>query len=112
MEKTYAEIFNANRVTWLYQIARSDVSPSAVKIALLFATFVVPESREDVSPSYSWIAKTSKLTRPTVGRCVQELVAAGYLDVTAAEGWKSCYSMPFTGEAEWLKPEPKSTRGV
>lgn len=107
MEKTYADVFNANRVRWFYEIARSDVSPAAVKVGLLFATFVNAESREEVSPSYAWICSASKLSRPTVGRCVDELVRAGFLDVIKYPGHRLCFALPFCGEVEWSKPVPK-----
>lgn len=106
MEKTYAETFNANRVRWFYEIARSDVSPAAVKVGLLFATFVNAESREEVSPSYAWVCATAKLSRPTVGRCVDELVRAGFLDVVKYPGHRLCFALPFSGEGDWSKPVP------
>lgn len=107
MEKTYAEIFSRNRTNWFYQIARSDVSPSAVKVGLLFATFVNAERREEVQPSYAWIAATAKLSKPTIGRCIAELIEAGFLDVVKEDGFRGRYALPFTGDAEWLKPVPK-----
>ncbi len=115
MEKTYAETFNANRVRWFYEIARSDVSPAAVKVGLLFATFVNAESREEVQPSYAWIAAAAKLSKPTVGRCIAELIKAGYLDVVKEAGFRGCYALPFSGDADWLKPASKAvdeTEGV
>jgi hypothetical protein len=107
MEKTYAEIFSRNRIAWFYEIARSGVSPAAVKVGLLVATFVNPERREEVSPSYAWIAETAKLSRPTIGRCIEELVRAGFLDVVKYPGHRISFSLPFSGDAEWLKPVPK-----
>ena len=103
MEKTYAEVFNANRVSWLYQIARSDVSPAAVKVGLLFATFVNPESREEVRPSYAWIMESSKLARATVARCLDELVNEGFLEIIRYAGFRSAYALPFTGDHEWKR---------
>lgn len=104
MKKTYAETFSANRVDWLYRIARSDVSPAAVKVGLLFATFVMAERREELSPSYAWICENAKLSRPTVGRCIEELIAAGFLEVLKEDGRRSRYALPFDGDAAW-KPK-------
>jgi hypothetical protein len=78
-----------------------------VKVGLLFATFFISERREETSPSFAWICKEARLSRPTVGRCVEELVRAGYLDVIKYPGHKFCYALPFDGEKEWLEPAPK-----
>ena len=104
----YEEQFNRNRIDWLYGLARSDVSPSAVKVGLLFATFVQPEKRELVRPGYAWLMANAHVSRPTLARALKELEAKGYLVIERFNSYRSEYSLPFDGEAGW-KPSVKKT---
>jgi hypothetical protein len=106
----YKETYSRNRVSWLYAIARSEISPSAVKLGLLFATFVLPEEREEVSPSYDWIVEKSHLSRATVARCLVELEKGGYLGRVIYPGHRVSYHLPFTGDAVWEPPNPSSLK--
>lgn len=105
---TYAEIYNRNRIKWLYEIARSDVSAKAVKVGLLFATFLQPEDREEVRPGYAWIMRNARVSRGTLARCIKELEEKGYLHVHRIDSYRSWYAMPFEGETEWM-PTPKAS---
>lgn len=107
----YAETYSRNRVHWLYSIARSNVSPAAVKLGLLFATFMIAEDREEVSPSYDWIMEQAKLSRATVARCLMELEEKGYLETVKFKGHRTAYALPFTGDAVW-EPKPKGSSKI
>lgn len=103
MNENYAATYNRNRVTWLYEVARSpDLSHVAVRVGLLFATFMQAESREEVKPSYEWIMKTARIKgRSTVSRALKELEGAGFLEIERFHRFKSHYAMPFDGDAIW-----------
>lgn len=107
MKKSYEQIFGENRVSWLYEIARSDVSPSAVKIGLLFATFAAPGQRETLSPTYRWIAENAQVSRATLARALNELEEKGYLEIYREDGHRNGYCLPFDGEAVWGGPKIK-----
>lgn len=100
----YAERWNRNRVEWLYQLARTEeVGPSAVRVGLLFATFLQPEEREEVRPSFEWLVKNAHMSRQTLSTSIRELEEAGFLDVTRHHAESTHYSMPFTGDEEWRR---------
>ena len=104
----YAEIYKHNRITWLYEAARSNrLTAVDVRVGLLFATFVQPESREEVSPSYEWLMQNAGIgSRSTLAKSIRNLEKAGFLDVRRFHRYRSHYSMPFDGEKIWF-PTPK-----
>ena len=102
----YVKIWNKNRVEWLYSLARSEkLGPAAVRVGLLFGTFLLPDKREEVHPSYEWICENAHMSRGTLAKAIKELKAAGFLLVTTYHADSSYYRMPFDGEKEW--PSPK-----
>lgn len=104
----YCDVYNRNRVSWLYAAARSDkLSSNAVRVGLLFATFCQPLDREIVSPSYEWIMEHARLgSRSTLSAALIELEKAGFLRIERYHRYRSHYSMPFDGDADW---KPLST---
>lgn len=107
----YAATYNRNRVTWLYEVARSPkLGANAVRIGLLFATFFQPEDREELKPSYEWIMGAAHIkSRSTVARALKELEDAGFLEIERYHRYQSHYWMPFDGEALWSPPlSPKN----
>lgn len=111
MSENYAAIYNRNRVTWLYEVARSPkLNANAVRVGLLFATFVQAESREALKPSYEWIMRTAHIkSRSTVSRALKELEDAGFLEIERYHRFQSHYWMPFDGDALWSPPlSPKN----
>lgn len=99
----YAALYNQNRVSWLYAAARSpELGHAAVRVGLLFATFFVPEEREEVSPSYEWIMENARIkNRSTLAKALKELEDAGFLKIYRMHRYRNHYSMPFTGEEIW-----------
>lgn len=103
MDENYAAAYNRNRVTWLYEAARSpDLGATAVRVGLLFATFFNAEDREEVAPSYEWIMENARInSRTTLFKALKELEGAGFLVIDRMHRYRNRYSMPFTGEAPW-----------
>jgi len=100
----YIDLWNRNRVDWLYQLARcGEVGASAVRVGLLFATFLQPEDREEVHPKYSWLVEHAHMSRETLTTAIRDLEEAGFLEVTRYHAEGNHYRMPFTGEAEWKR---------
>lgn len=100
--ENYADIWNRNRVHYLYELARCDsISPAAVRVGLLFATFLQAEDREQVKPSYTWICQKAFMSRTTLSKALKELKASGLLRVETFHREASYYSMPFDGNSVW-----------
>lgn len=101
----YDKQFNENRVDWLYTVARSkDVGAVAVRVALLFGTFLQPDTRETVRPSYEWIMTEAKIKgRSTLSKALKELEDAGLLVVEREHRYRNTYSFPFDGEKRWVQ---------
>lgn len=100
----YVEIWNRNRVAWLYELARcEEIGASAVRVGLLFATFLQPEEREEVRPRYDWLVKNARMSRQTLTTAIKELEGAGFLKVERFPAEGNLYSMPFTGDAVWKR---------
>lgn len=99
----YNEIYKRNRIEWMYQAARSPkLSATAVRVGLLFATFVQPEIRETLNPGYKWIMENARIkSRPTLTSALVELEDAGFLKIERFASYRSHYSMPFTGDELW-----------
>jgi biotin operon repressor len=99
----YDETYNRNRVTWLYEAARSpELSATAVRVGLLFATFLNPSmGRERVRPSYEWLMANARMSRATLWKSIKELEAAGFIKVVRYRRHANFYSMPFDGDAIW-----------
>lgn len=107
----YNEIFNRNRIEWLYQAARSPkLSASAVRVGLLFATFVQPESRELLTPGYRWIMDNAHISKATLSKALKELEFEGFLTIERVASYRSHYSLPFNGDAVWKGPVQKLNR--
>ncbi len=107
----YADQWNRNRVDWLYQMARSpDLGPQAVRVGLLFATFLQPEEREEVRPGYDWLMKNARMSRATLAKAIKELESAGYITVTRFHRYRSTYSMAFDGDECWKPLSSKTER--
>ena len=102
----YDDVYNRNRVTWLYEAARSPkLSAPAVRVGLLFATFMNPsKGRERVRPKYEWLMEYARISRPTLAKALKELEAAGFLVIERYRRQCSYYSMPFDGDAVWTPP--------
>lgn len=107
----YAELWNRNRVDWLYRLARSErLGSNAVRVGLLFGTFLQPEEREEVRPSYEWLMENARLKhRATLAKALRELEAAGFIRIARFHRYRSTYSMPFDGESIW-RPESLSSK--
>lgn len=107
----YDDVYNRNRVTWLYEAARSpDLSASAVRVGLLFATFMnASKGRERVRPSYEWLTKHAHMSRTTLAKSLRELEAAGFLVITRYRRQGSFYELPFDGNEIW-RPETLSPK--
>lgn len=104
----YAAQFNQNRVSWLYAAARSPkLSASAVRVGLLFATFIQPEDRESVSPSYEWLMENARLkSRSSLSKALKELEDAGFLLIHRFHRYRNQYELPFDGDSPWtLSPK-------
>lgn len=99
----YADIWNRNRVDWLYRLARAEnLGSNAVRVGLLFGTFLQPEEREEVRPSYEWLMANARLKhRSTLAKALRELEAAGFICIHRLHRYRSTYSMPFDGDAVW-----------
>ena len=99
----YAEIYNRNRVAYLYALARSEnLDAVAVRVALLFATFMQPEDREEVRPRYEWLMANANIkSRTTLSKALKQLEAHGFLVVRRYHAHSSWYSLPFDGEGPW-----------
>jgi Fe2+ or Zn2+ uptake regulation protein len=106
----YVEIYNRNRVQYLYELARChDLDAVAVRVGLLFATFLQPEDREEVRPKYEWLLKNAKIgSRSTLSKALGQLEARGFLHRIKYEGFCTFYSMPFDGFAEWKRCSPEN----
>lgn len=103
----YDDVYNRNRVTWLYAAARHPkLSAAAVRVGLLFATFMNPsKGRERVRPKYEWLMENAHMSRPTLAKALHELEASGFLEIERYRRQCSYYSMPFDGEALWTPPD-------
>lgn len=100
----YVKTWNENRVDWLYQLARcEEISPSAVRLGLLFATFLQAEKREEVRPNFNWLVKNAHMSRGTVAKAMEELEAAGFIKVRRFHAESNHYSMTFDGNAVWKR---------
>lgn len=100
----YVKTWNENRVDWLYQLARcEEVSPSAVRMGLLFATFLQAEKREKVRPTFDWLVKNTHMSRGTVAKALRELEEAGFIHVRRFYAESNYYAMPFTGLENWKR---------
>lgn len=115
----YDEQWNSNRVNWLYQLARSpDLGAGAVRVGLLFATFLQPTRREEVRPGHDWLMEHAQMSRATLQKALKELETAGFLTVDRWHRYRSAYGMPFTGDAPWVpkslssKSEPQDIRSL
>lgn len=98
----YKELWSWNRVEWLYQLARSKkLGASAVRVGLLFGTFMQAEDREEVRPSYEWIMENARVSRPTLAKALAELEAANFICIERFHRYRSAYSMPFDGHRKW-----------
>ena len=106
----YSERYNRNRVQYLYELARSpDLDAAAVRVGLLFATFLQPEDREEVRPKYEWLLKHARIkSRTTLAKMLVQLEDAGFLRRTKYEGFCTFYSMPFDGDEDWKSSGPKN----
>lgn len=107
----YAEQWNRNRVDWLYRLARAEnLGSNAVRVGLLFGTFLQPEEREEVRPGYDWLMKNARLRgRATLAKALAELETAGYIVIHRMHRYRSAYSMPFDGNGPW-HPETLSSK--
>jgi hypothetical protein len=107
----YEDVYNRNRVTWLYEAARSpELSAPAVRVGLLFATFMnAAKGRERVRPSYVWLTKNAHMSRGTLAKSLRELEAAGFLEITRYRRQGSFYELPFDGCELW-KPKTLSPK--
>ena len=101
----YNDQYNWNRVEWLYQLARSKkLDATAVRVGLLFATFLNAEDRETVRPSYEWIMENARIrSRTTLSRALKALEDEGFLVIARMRRYRSEYSMPFDCEAHWKR---------
>jgi hypothetical protein len=104
----YSERYNRNRVQYLYELARcQELDAYAVRVGLLFATFLQPEEREEVRPKYEWILKNAKIgSRSTLSKALDQLDANGFLRRNKYEGFCTFYSMPFDGDMDWKRCSP------
>lgn len=102
----YIEQWNANRVDWLYQLARCrELGAPAVRIGLLFGTFFQADTREELKPGHEWLMENGRMSKPTVVKAVAELEREGFLIVEGMRRYRNLYSMPFDGDGPW-KREP------
>lgn len=102
----YVATWNRNRVDWLYSLARSKkLGAPAVRVGLLFGTFLQPDTRETVHPSYDWLCQNAYISRGTLSKALKELKSAGFLAVDTYHAEGSYYSMPFDGDAVWTPPK-------
>lgn len=98
----YTSQWNRNRVHWLYELARSErIGSSAVRVGLLFATFLQPGEREEVRPKFQWIAKNAQMSQQTLATALKELEDSGMLKVQRFGPKGNAYSLPFDGFSEW-----------
>lgn len=99
----YAEQYNRNRVSYLYEIARSpNLDATAVRVGLLFATFVQAEEREEVRPSYEWLMEHGRIgSRSTLSKALKQLEENGFLNIVRYHRIRTFYAMPFDGNAPW-----------
>lgn len=99
----YSEIYNRNRIEWMYQAARSPkLGATAVRVGLLFATFVQPETRETLNPGYKWVMENAHIkSRETMANALHELEDAGFLEIKRYTSYRSHYKMPFDGNEIW-----------
>lgn len=102
-KEKYASVWWQNRNRWLYELARdARLKPASVRVALLFGTFLMPESREYVSPGYDWLMKHGHIkSRSTLSSSLEELRLCGYLEMDKNFHHNTTYRFPFDGEAEW-----------
>lgn len=107
----YVEQWNRNRVDWLYRLAREPaLSAYAVRLGLLFATFLQPEEREEVRPSYDWLMANGQMSRATLSKAIGELEANGYILVERIHRYRNTYTMAFNGDGPWQPLSSKSER--
>jgi hypothetical protein len=102
----YEDVYNRNRVTWLYEAARHPkLSAHAVRVGLLFATFMNPsKGRERVRPKFEWLEAHAHMSRPTLVKALKELEREGFIEIERYRRQCNYYSMPFDGEAVWTPP--------
>lgn len=104
----YVQRWNQNRVDWLYELARcNELGARAVRVGLLFATFFQPEAREELKPSYAWLTKHAHMSRTTLANALVELEEAGFLLITRYHAESQIYTMPFMGDAKWVRERTK-----
>lgn len=104
----YAETYNRNRVAYLYALARAEnLDAVAVRVALLFATFLQPEDREEVRPKYEWLMKHARVkSRTTMSKALKQLEDGGFLIVNRYHAHSSWYALPFDGDGPWEPLSP------
>lgn len=111
---TYEDQWNQNRVDWLYQLARCpDIDPPAVRVGLLFGTFLQAEAREEVHPSFQWLTENAHMSRATLSFALRQLEWAGFIEVRRNRRENNWYNLPFDGEGPWKRealdgPKPVS----
>lgn len=107
----YVKQWNQNRVDWLYQLARcQSIGAPAVRVGLLFATFLQPEKREEVRPGYEWLMENAGISRPTLAKALKELEREGFIQVDRWHRYRSAYGMSFDGDAPWRRQKPLSSK--
>lgn len=100
----YKDVWNRNRVDWLYELARcGEVGASAVRLGLLFATFLQAEDREEVRPKFSWLAEHAHMSLGTLATAVKELEEAGFICVRRFRAESNHYSLAFDGYEPWKR---------
>ena len=101
----YAEQYNRNRVSYLYEIARSPhLDATAVRVGLLFATFVQAEDREEVRPSYEWLMEHARIgSKSTLSKALKRLEDHGFLHMVKYHRMRTVYAMPFDGDGPWKR---------
>jgi hypothetical protein len=99
----YKDQYNWNRVEWMYQLARAErLDAVAVRVGLIFATFMVAEDRETVSPSYEWVMSQARIkSRTTLSKALSTLEREGFLIIDRMHRYRNRYELPFTGDAGW-----------
>ena len=90
----YVERWNRARVDLLYRLARSPaLDAPAVRVGLLFATFLQAETREDVRPNYQWLMKHARVSRATLSKAIKQLETAGFIEVVRYHRHCNHYSL-------------------
>lgn len=101
----YCERYNRNRVQYLYELARcQELDATAVRVGLLFATFLQPEEREEVRPSYEWLMENAGIgSRSTLSKALKQLEDNGFLNTVKYHRMRTFYAMPFDGDGLWKR---------